>query len=54
MHMGTVSGLQMTTGSSSRGEELTDSKLTDLNDWFTWCQTCSHGGHTDHIKHWFR
>ena len=22
--------------------------------WFTWCQTCRHGGHTLHIAEWFR
>lgn len=50
MHMGTVSGLQMTTN-ASRNEE--DSKLTEFNNWFTWCQTCRHGGHANHITHWF-
>lgn len=23
-------------------------------EWFTWCQTCRHGGHTRHILDWFR
>lgn len=50
LHMGTVSGLQMTTN-SSRNEE--DNKLTEFNNWFTWCQTCRHGGHANHITHWF-
>lgn len=53
MHMGTVSGLQMTTSGVSRNEEC-DNKLTEFNNWFTWCQTCRHGGHADHITHWFR
>ena len=22
--------------------------------WFTWCQTCRHGGHATHIFDWFR
>ncbi|XP_043268495.1 GATOR complex protein MIOS-B [Venturia canescens] len=52
MHMGTVSGLQLTSGSSNRGED--DSRLTEFSNWFTWCQTCRHGGHTNHITHWFR
>ena len=30
------------------------SKLTQLSDWFTWCQTCRHGGHADHMTSWFR
>ncbi|XP_053983472.1 GATOR complex protein MIOS [Hylaeus volcanicus] len=53
MHMGTVSGLQMTTSGVSRNEEC-DNKLTEFSNWFTWCQTCRHGGHADHITHWFR
>ncbi|KAG7207947.1 hypothetical protein KM043_009533 [Ampulex compressa] len=52
MHMGTVSGLQMTS-SISKNEEC-DNKLTEFNNWFTWCQTCRHGGHADHITHWFQ
>ncbi|XP_058794718.1 GATOR complex protein MIOS-B [Phymastichus coffea] len=52
MHMGTVSGLQVTTGTSGRNEE--DSKLTEFSNWFTWCQTCRHGGHANHITHWFQ
>eukprot|EP01129_Flabellula_baltica_P002245 TRINITY_DN12077_c0_g1_i1.p1 TRINITY_DN12077_c0_g1~~TRINITY_DN12077_c0_g1_i1.p1 ORF type:complete len:833 (+),score=124.05 TRINITY_DN12077_c0_g1_i1:84-2582(+) len=24
-----------------------------FTDWFTWCQTCKHGGHAQHIKDWF-
>lgn len=53
MHMGTVSGLQMITPNASRSEEC-DNKLTEFNNWFTWCQTCRHGGHAEHITHWFR
>ena len=22
--------------------------------WFTWCQSCRHGGHANHIAQWFR
>ncbi|ESP00159.1 hypothetical protein LOTGIDRAFT_238666 [Lottia gigantea] len=29
-------------------------KLTKLADWFTWCQSCRHGGHASHITTWFR
>ncbi|XP_015172042.1 PREDICTED: WD repeat-containing protein mio [Polistes dominula] len=52
MHMGTVSGIQLTSAGISRNED--DNKLTEFNNWFTWCQTCRHGGHADHITHWFR
>ena len=29
-------------------------KLSSLSDWFTWCQTCRHGGHADHMTSWFK
>ncbi|XP_025096511.1 GATOR complex protein MIOS-like isoform X2 [Pomacea canaliculata] len=29
-------------------------KLTPFVDWFSWCQTCRHGGHAGHITAWFR
>lgn len=32
---------------------LIGNKTADLASWFTWCQTCRHGGHTDHIQNWF-
>ncbi|KAL0077401.1 hypothetical protein J3Q64DRAFT_1811234 [Phycomyces blakesleeanus] len=22
--------------------------------WFTWCQTCRHGGHAVHMEDWFQ
>lgn len=22
--------------------------------WFTWCQTCRHGGHAEHMREWFK
>lgn len=52
MHMGTVSGLQITNSGTSKNEE--DSKITEFSNWFTWCQTCRHGGHAAHITHWFQ
>ncbi|XP_012282534.1 GATOR complex protein MIOS-B [Orussus abietinus] len=52
MHMGTVSGFQTNSGSASRSED--DGKLTEFSNWFTWCQTCRHGGHANHITNWFR
>jgi len=24
-----------------------------FGEWFTWCQTCRHGGHAKHIEEWF-
>ncbi|GFS07451.1 WD repeat-containing protein mio [Elysia marginata] len=46
-HMGTLSGL----GADTSG---TGVKLTEFGDWFTWCQTCRHGGHAAHLTQWFR
>ena len=28
-------------------------KLNANKMWFTWCQTCRHGGHAKHILEWF-
>ncbi|EFA82384.1 hypothetical protein PPL_04809 [Heterostelium album PN500] len=25
-----------------------------FDDWFTWCQSCRHGGHAQHISDWFK
>jgi len=25
----------------------------DQDMWFTWCQTCKHGGHNKHVREWF-
>ena len=24
-----------------------------IGSWWTWCQTCNHGGHAQHLSHWF-
>lgn len=29
-------------------------KLSPFSNWFTWCQTCRHGGHSQHIISWFK
>lgn len=31
-----------------------DGKLSSFDSWFTWCQTCRHGGHSSHITDWFK
>ncbi|XP_048578803.1 GATOR complex protein MIOS isoform X2 [Nematostella vectensis] len=28
--------------------------VNPFTSWFTWCQSCRHGGHADHISDWFR
>ncbi|RLU21193.1 hypothetical protein DMN91_005566 [Ooceraea biroi] len=54
MHMGTVSGLQTASSPGGSRSEECETKLTEFNSWFTWCLTCKHGGHSEHIAHWFR
>ncbi|XP_071500318.1 GATOR2 complex protein MIOS-like [Diadema antillarum] len=65
MHMGTRSGEselgpQHRHGRSDRNDEMSYQsdqarlKQTDFGQWFSWCQTCRHGGHADHITEWFK
>uniref|UniRef100_A0A0A9ZA57 WD repeat-containing protein mio n=3 Tax=Lygus hesperus TaxID=30085 RepID=A0A0A9ZA57_LYGHE len=28
-------------------------KVNPFNNWYTWCQSCRHGGHSEHISQWF-
>jgi len=28
-------------------------KLCPIDNWFTWCQLCRHGGHLNHLEEWF-
>lgn len=44
MHMGT------TQGGIGSGD---NNKIMDFSNWFTWCQSCRHGGHVAHMTHWF-
>lgn len=43
-HMGT---------SLNIGDVFSDKKLSEFSSWFTWCQTCRHGGHASHMSNWF-
>jgi WD repeat-containing protein mio len=29
-------------------------KSKPFQKWFSWCQTCRHGGHTEHLASWFQ
>lgn len=46
LHMGTTttSGFYNPVGIKSK----------PFQKWFSWCQTCRHGGHTDHLADWFK
>ncbi|CAN7998408.1 unnamed protein product [Ixodes hexagonus] len=50
-HMGTPAGSLWKKGDADPPEE---DKLSDLSTWFTWCQSCRHGGHAVHLSDWFR
>jgi len=30
------------------------SGVQNFDDWFSWCQTCKHGGHSGHLADWFK
>lgn len=30
------------------------SGVQNFDDWFSWCQTCKHGGHSGHLAEWFK
>lgn len=34
-------------------EKKVENILAPFCDWFTWCQSCRHGGHAQHITQWF-
>lgn len=34
-------------------ESFSSKKVSNLASWFTWCQSCRHGGHAGHINNWF-
>ncbi|KAG4079310.1 hypothetical protein HA402_008002 [Bradysia odoriphaga] len=50
MHMGTTLGLslQNPTGHANYGWQS-----KPFSKWFSWCQSCRHGGHTEHLTQWF-
>ncbi|RXM29190.1 WD repeat-containing protein mio [Acipenser ruthenus] len=55
MNMGTPVSSCPGTGKSDEKVDLSkDKKLAQLNNWFTWCHNCRHGGHTGHMLSWFR
>ncbi|XP_037785674.1 GATOR complex protein MIOS-like [Penaeus monodon] len=68
VHMGTPSGWGSSTSKNLAVEEGADGqsnvpnndgatskrKLSNFTSWFTWCQTCRHGGHAHHLMEWFK
>lgn len=56
INMGSHSGLML--GSShhlpDESSGYSGCKISPFSKFFTWCQSCRHGGHADHIVGWFR
>ncbi|ETW09113.1 hypothetical protein H310_01563 [Aphanomyces invadans] len=42
-----------TTTSPATADNLADLSSIPFVEWFTWCQTCRHGGHAHHMADWF-
>ncbi|XP_066259323.1 GATOR2 complex protein MIOS [Euwallacea similis] len=34
-------------------EDADDTRGQSFDNWFTWCQSCRHGGHSKHMTSWF-
>ncbi|XP_038044878.1 GATOR complex protein MIOS-like [Patiria miniata] len=61
MNMGTLAGLKSiqpqdkhSTKTDQKADAVTQSKQTEFSQWFTWCQSCRHGGHACHLMEWFK
>lgn len=46
--------LHMGTALPSSVYNPTNIKSRNIKSWFTWCQSCRHGGHLVHINEWFK
>ncbi|XP_025204339.1 GATOR complex protein MIOS [Melanaphis sacchari] len=59
-HLGTASAkvpLRKTSGkqlTSNSSYVLTGQSVNSFSYWFSWCPTCNHGGHSNHISDWFK
>ncbi|CAB4065826.1 unnamed protein product [Lepeophtheirus salmonis] len=51
INMGTMSGLNIHAAPPSRDKPK---KISPFKNFFSWCQTCRHGGHALHILDWFK
>lgn len=57
LNMGSASGAYSVKAGSTSNRSIdsgsASDKLAEFANWFTWCQSCRHGGHASHIMHWF-
>lgn len=37
----------------SENRNSTEHLKLDFSEWFSWCQTCKHTGHLEHMEEWF-
>ncbi|KAJ3180188.1 hypothetical protein HDU85_004191 [Gaertneriomyces sp. JEL0708] len=51
LHMGTPA--ESPQYFSRRDKSAPSSEFNGFDTWFTWCQTCRHGGHALHLMQWF-
>ncbi|XP_050420340.1 GATOR complex protein MIOS isoform X2 [Adelges cooleyi] len=59
-HLGTASAKIPTRKTSSKqlptnsAYMVNGQSVNNFSYWFSWCPTCNHGGHSNHITDWFR
>ncbi|KXJ29671.1 WD repeat-containing protein mio [Exaiptasia diaphana] len=56
VHMGTPSTQPQKTPAVDANTDKPKNirSINPFSNWFTWCQSCRHGGHAHHIVDWFR
>lgn len=54
MHMGTMMNTSGTPNEANAVDPPAGWQMKPFSKWFSWCQTCRHGGHTEHIMQWFK
>lgn len=50
LHMGTTNGACF---QNKTGHVSSSWQSKPFAKWFSWCQSCRHGGHTEHLTQWF-
>lgn len=49
--LGTASSHPSGSGHDNKNSRV---MINPFKDWFSWCQTCRHGGHASHLLDWFK
>lgn len=50
LHMGTTNGASF---QNKSGHPSSGWQSKPFAKWYSWCQSCRHGGHTEHLTQWF-